>query len=98
MDTTTYGRASRRHALARFFLTLCLIAAATLGSSGLAVAAEPDATITVTTVQDELNSSVPCSLREAIQAANQNTAVGGCPAGGSNAGCPATDQRGVARG
>jgi CSLREA domain-containing protein len=81
MDTTTLLLARHRYSHIGFFLALCLIAAASLGSSGPAVAAEPDATITVTTVQDQLNSSPPCSLREAIQAANQNAAVGGCAAG-----------------
>lgn len=38
-------------------------------------------TITVTTTTDELNTDGDCSLREAIQAANTNTAVDACPAG-----------------
>ena len=37
--------------------------------------------ITVTTLADELNVDGDCSLREAINAANLNTAVDGCPAG-----------------
>ncbi|MEM8861536.1 MAG: CSLREA domain-containing protein, partial [Chloroflexota bacterium] len=41
----------------------------------------PAATITVTTTDDELNSDGDCSLREAVQAANTNTAVDACPAG-----------------
>jgi CSLREA domain-containing protein len=42
----------------------------------------PDATtIHVTTTNDELNSDGDCSLREAIQASNQDKAVSGCPAG-----------------
>ena len=40
------------------------------------------ATITVNTTADELNDDEDCSLREAIQAANTNTDVGACPAGG----------------
>ncbi len=39
------------------------------------------ATITVTTAADELNNDGDCSLREAIQAANTDTAVDACPAG-----------------
>jgi CSLREA domain-containing protein len=78
-------RLSTNHSPARrrALVILCLIAAA-LGSVHPATAQGPDATITVTTVQDELNTSPPCSLREAIQAANQNVAVGGCAAGSGN--------------
>jgi CSLREA domain-containing protein len=39
------------------------------------------ATITVNTTDDELNNDGDCSLREAIQAANTDTAVSGCAAG-----------------
>ncbi len=39
------------------------------------------ATIVVTTTEDELNSDGDCSLREAVQAANTNTAVDDCIAG-----------------
>lgn len=39
------------------------------------------ATITVTTVADELNSDGDCSLREAIRAANQDASFDACPAG-----------------
>ena len=39
------------------------------------------ATITVDTTDDELNADGDCSLREAIQAANTNTAVDACTAG-----------------
>ena len=35
--------------------------------------------ITVNTGQDEFGTGADCSLREAIQAANTNTAFGGCP-------------------
>lgn len=38
-------------------------------------------TITVNTMDDELNTDGDCSLREAIQAANTNEAVDSCPAG-----------------
>jgi CSLREA domain-containing protein len=37
--------------------------------------------ITVNTIVDELNSDADCSLREAVQAANTDAAVSGCPAG-----------------
>jgi CSLREA domain-containing protein len=37
--------------------------------------------ILVTTLEDELNTDGDCSLREAIEAANDNTAVDACPAG-----------------
>jgi len=39
--------------------------------------------ITVTTFIDEYGTGSACSLREAIQAANTQSAFGGCPAGGS---------------
>ncbi|MEX0800109.1 MAG: choice-of-anchor Q domain-containing protein [Dehalococcoidia bacterium] len=39
------------------------------------------ATITVTTTDDELNADGDCSLREAIQAANTDSAVDACTAG-----------------
>jgi len=47
------------------------------GGPGVAQAA----TITVDVTNDELNSDADCSLREAIQAANTDTAVSGCAAG-----------------
>ena len=37
--------------------------------------------LVVNTLDDELNSDGDCSLREAIEAANSNTAVDACPAG-----------------
>ena len=43
------------------------------------------ASITVTTIDDELNSDGDCSLREAITAANTNAAVDNCPAGDDGA-------------
>ena len=58
---------------------------ATLGSLLLStlIAAAPAiaATITVTTLVDELNADGDCSLREAVQAANTNAAVDACTAG-----------------
>jgi CSLREA domain-containing protein len=38
-------------------------------------------TITVSTTDDELNTDGDCSLREAVEAANTDTAVDACPAG-----------------
>ena len=49
-----------------------------LGSYGTALAGT---TITVNTTADELNADGDCSLREAIQAANTDSAVDACPAG-----------------
>jgi CSLREA domain-containing protein len=43
----------------------------------------PEGVMLVTTLEDELNSDGDCSLREAITAANENTAVDACPAGDS---------------
>ena len=40
---------------------------------------------TVSTTNDELNADGDCSLREAIQAANTDTGVDACPAGGPTA-------------
>lgn len=47
------------------------------GTSGV----QAGATITVTTTADELNTDGDCALREAVRAANLNTAVDACPAG-----------------
>lgn len=41
----------------------------------------PAATITVNGTADALADDATCTLREAVRAANQNTAVGGCTAG-----------------
>ncbi len=41
------------------------------------------ATINVTTTTDEYGKGGGCSLREAVEAANSNTAFGGCPKGDS---------------
>jgi CSLREA domain-containing protein len=43
--------------------------------------AHADATITVNTIADLLADDGQCSLREAVIAANTDTATGGCPAG-----------------
>jgi CSLREA domain-containing protein len=67
---------------ARFALALVLLLTAPL----LLVAAPVPTTgaagtITVITTNDELGPGSGCSLREAIQAANADSAFGGCPAG-----------------
>jgi CSLREA domain-containing protein len=66
----------------RAILVGCLVVA------GLFAAPQPvqaASVIHVNTTADELNSTSngKCSLREAVIAANENRAVGGCPAGGS---------------
>ena len=50
------------------------------GAVGLSAPAGA-ASIAVTTTVDELNSSPPCSLREAIRSANTDSSFGGCAAG-----------------
>lgn len=52
-----------------------------VGLVSLTVSTAQAATITVTTTADEVNSDGDCSLREAIIAANTNTATDACPAG-----------------
>src|SRR5918999_1315302 len=59
-------------------ISLTVIALA--GAVGLSAPAGA-ASITVTTTVDELNSSPPCSLREAIRSANTDSSFGGCAAG-----------------
>ena len=54
---------------------------AVLVASGLAWAQTTGTMITVNTTADESNTDGDCSLREAIQAANGNTAVDACPVG-----------------
>src|SRR5215208_477385 len=69
---------------------LCLLVAAALAativvlmamSATPAKAAVPGTTITVNTIEDKSNTLGDCSLREAIKAANTNSAVDGCRAG-----------------
>lgn len=64
----------------RIVLLIC-ITAWLGGSSSPVYAIAPGATITVTTVVDEVVANSQCSLREAIQGANTDSAVGGCLAG-----------------
>jgi CSLREA domain-containing protein len=54
--------------------------APTVAAGGLKETA-PGTTITVNTTADEHNSNNDCALREAVIAANTDTAVDGCPAG-----------------
>src|SRR4030066_1275723 len=42
---------------------------------------EPQATLVVNTLMDELNSDGDCSLREAIEAANTNAPIDACGSG-----------------
>jgi CSLREA domain-containing protein len=68
---------------------LCLLVAALTATIAVlmalsatpAKAAVPGTTITVNTTADESNTKGDCSLREAIKAANTNSAVDGCRAG-----------------
>lgn len=62
---------------------LGILAALGLLLAGLPAAAMPhsEVTIIVTTAADEFGSGSGCSLREAIQSANIDSAFGGCPAG-----------------
>ncbi len=62
---------------------ISLITLAALLGPVMPARAASEATITVTTTNDELNSDGDCSLREAVRAANTNHAVSACPAGGS---------------
>ncbi len=61
------------------FAALPILVALTLWSSPVRAQ-----TITVTTTEDELNADGDCSLREAIVAANTDTAVDACDAGGAD--------------
>lgn len=65
-------RHGKRAALA-LLLAGALLLAAPVGARA--------ATITVNVTNDELNGDADCSLREAIQAANTDSAVSGCAAG-----------------
>ena len=60
-------------------------AAGALLTVALLLAASPvrSATITVDSTADQINGDGDCSLREAIRAANLNTAQDGCAAGSS---------------
>ena len=63
-------------------MTRRLAGALAVASLALAVPASTQALpIDVTTTSDEYLSGTACSLREAVQAASTDAAVGGCPAG-----------------
>ena len=65
----------------RPWLAAILLLVAALPTAPVPVARA--ANIPVTTTDDEFDTDpAECSLREAIQAANSDTAFGGCPAGG----------------
>jgi len=68
---------------ARLLVRPALMAAVLLSLFGSMVFVTPAraAAINVTTTLDEYGSGAGCSLREAIRAANTDTAFGGCPAG-----------------
>ena len=68
-DPATLYRSTRR-----------LLAALPMAALALPAPASAD-TITVTTELDEAAPDGQCSLREAIAAANEDVAIGGCPAG-----------------
>jgi CSLREA domain-containing protein len=82
MSTSEYRTSS-------ILAALCLLVAALTAtivvlmaiSADRAKAAVPSTTITVNTIVDESNTKGDCSLREAIKAANTNSAVDGCTAG-----------------
>ncbi len=69
---------SRPRMLLTLFILFSLVWSWPILPSPIAQAAT---TITVNTTDDELNSDGDCSLREAIRAANTDTAVDACPAG-----------------
>ncbi len=63
--------------VARWTAIVALMAAVALGMTS----APQAASITVDTVDDEVNTDGDCSLREAVQSANTDSAVDGCSAG-----------------
>jgi CSLREA domain-containing protein len=64
-----------------FSLSLTMLVSAQQTEGSQSTAALSGTVITVNTTDDELNGDGDCSLREAIQAANTDSAVSGCPAG-----------------
>jgi uncharacterized repeat protein (TIGR01451 family)/CSLREA domain-containing protein len=73
------GASRRRTRRLRFLAITSLVFAVIASPQGSTASAA--STITVTTTDDELNTDGDCSLREAIQAANTDTAVDACTAG-----------------
>jgi CSLREA domain-containing protein len=95
-----YERQRRDKMRQKRFWTVALVLAVALGVQPVPVAHA--ATITVNTTFDEFNNDGDCSLREAILAANTNSAVDGCTGGwlADTITLPAgtyTDQRGRGR-
>jgi CSLREA domain-containing protein len=74
---STMGHGQRGWRLAA---ALVLLLALLGGSLALTPVARADS-IVVTTADDEDDTGADCSLREAIVAANSDTAYGGCPTG-----------------
>jgi len=72
------------------FMICVLFILPTGRSHSFSQAASEGAVIQVNTTADEIKNNGKCSLREAIQAANTDTAVDGCPAG-NGANLPAGD-------
>ena len=72
MDAVLVSACSRHR-----WLTL-VVALGVCLAVGAPAAPASAATIAVTTTTDELNADGDCSLREAIRAANSNTAVDAC--------------------
>lgn len=80
--TATFTQKSSPRAI--FRLWLCGFLAAILAAAAIGFAAplaHAGTTIVVTTTADETTADGNCSLEEAIQAANTDTAVDACPAG-----------------
>jgi CSLREA domain-containing protein len=74
-----------RLSIAGRWLPFVLIGGLLAGMLPAPVAHTQGSSITVTTFDDELNNDGDCSLREAISAANSNSAVDACPAGSATA-------------
>ena len=62
-------------------LGLTTLVLAQKGATPVAPRATAGTTISVTITADEINGDGDCSLREALQAANTDAQVSGCPAG-----------------
>jgi CSLREA domain-containing protein len=84
MNNDLQASQSRATASTGRALLIVLVCAAALFSTVWAARGEPG-TIMVDTFADELNTDDDCSLREAIQSANTNTAIDDCAAGSTGA-------------
>lgn len=71
----------RRNALFARIFSLLALSSLLLAPAPVQAGTLADTEIKVTTTADELNSDGDCSLREALQAANTDQPVSGCPAG-----------------